>query len=747
MDSIEAQFYTLIQQASIAIGVSRNGVILYANCAFLKMFGFERADEIVGKPIVDHWAPEWRAMVNEAIHHRSGGLRVSTEFEATALRKDGSQFTAQVGVTTADLPNGWAMMEFITDLTEREQAKEALRQRNRYIETILEEAPIGFAVHTVDDGVARFVSARFEEIYGVPRGAIDSHYTFFDKVWPYDPDLREQIRARVVADMTSGDPSRMHWENVPVQTANGENRYITAMNIPVLDQNLMVSTVQDVTENVRAQAALRESEERFRGLFEGSIEGISWSSQDGKILMINPAMAKMLGYDSPQAAIRTISDLGQQVWMDPEERSRFIRQLEEQGTIRGYEMQFRRKDGTKRWSLLNGRSVLGPDGRIAHLEIFATDITERKQIEEALEKSRSLLAEIERIGRVGAWEIHLDAMKLTWTPEIYSIHEVDLTYEPTLEKAIQFYAPASRTVIERLVRRAIEQGEPYDVELEIITAKGNHRSIHAIGRVDQEHRRVYGFFQDITASKQAEREMSQLRLELTHLTRVLTLNEISGSLAHEINQPLGAILNNAEAARRLLTRAQDQRAEIPEIVEDIIQDVKRAGDVVRKVRTLVKKTDRSFESLSINALIEDVLALLHSTLTGNNVTLRLDLKPDDVIIRGDRVRLQQVLLNLVTNAMDAIKEAPSKILAVRSAMDGPDMVTVSVSDSGPGIDEARRELLFQPFCTTKKDGLGLGLSICQSIIREHGGRIWEENQPGGGATFSFSLKAWTKESG
>jgi PAS domain S-box-containing protein len=143
---------------------------------------------------------------------------------------------------------------------------------------------------------------------------------------------------------------------------------------------LMVSTVQDVTENVRAQAALRESEERFRGIFEGSIEGISWSSEDGKILMLNPAMAKMLGYDSPQAAIQTISDLGQQVWMDPEERSRFIRQLVEQGTIRGYEMQFMRKDGTKRWSLLNGRSVLGPDGRIAHLEIFATDITERKQM-------------------------------------------------------------------------------------------------------------------------------------------------------------------------------------------------------------------------------------------------------------------------------------------------------------------------------------------------------------------------------
>jgi PAS domain S-box-containing protein len=465
----------------------------------------------------------------------------------------------------------------VQDITKRKLAEEALRQRNRYIETILEEAPIGFAVHTVDDGAARFVSARFEEIYGVPRGTIDSHYTFFDKVWPNDPVLREQIRSRVVADMMSGDASRMHWRTF-VQTANGQIRYITAMNIPVLEQNLMVSTVRDVTDHVRAQEALRESEERFRGIFEGSIEGIYWSSLEGKILVVNPAMAEMLGYDSPETAIRSVMDMGQQVWSSPEERSRFARRLEEQGTIRGYECQFRRKDGTKIWVSLNGRSVLAPDGRTAYYEIFAADITERKQAEEALQKSRSLLEETERIGKVGGWEIDLDTMKLTWTTEVYAIHEVDSTYEPTVEKGIQFYATANRPVIERLVRRAIEQGEPFDTELEIITAKGNLRSVHAIGRADPEHRRVYGFFQDITTSKQNEREMSQLRLELTHLTRVLTLNEISGSLAHEINQPLGAILNNAEAARMLLlNQAQDKQQEIPEIVEDIIQDARRAG--------------------------------------------------------------------------------------------------------------------------------------------------------------------------
>ena len=509
---------------------------------------------------------------------------------------------------------------------------------------------------------------------------------------------------------------------------------------------LVVQIFANAVAHKRADQALQESEARFRGIFEGSIEGIYRSSSDGKVLVANPAMAKMLGYDSAEAAILDIMDLGQQVWRDPEERSRFTRQLEEQGTIRGYECQFRRKDGTKIWVSLNSRSVFGSDGRIAYYETFAADITERKHAEEALEKSRSLIAEIERIGRVGAWEIDLDTRKVTWTPEIYSIHEVDPAFEPTVEAANQFYAPASRPVIERLVRRAIEHAEPYDVELEIITAKGNLRSVHSIGRADLEHRRVYGFFQDITASKQHEREMAQLRLELNHLTRVLTLNEISGSLAHEINQPLGAILNNAEAARVLLSQAQDKLEEIPEIVEDIIQDAKRAGDVVRNVRGLVKKSDANVESLHINTLIDDVLALLHNTIAMNNVALHLDLKPDLPNVRGERVNLQQVLLNLVMNALDAMKESPSRILTVRSAMNTPDMVTVSVSDTGPGITEAQRALVFQPFFTTKKEGLGLGLAICRSIIEEHRGWIWEDDNPAGGATFSFSLRAPTERS-
>ena len=746
MKTVEAPFGSLIEHAPVAIGISRDGVILHANSAYLKIFGFERLDETIGEPIADHWSSEWRELIYEHTSKSLQGLAVPTECEAIALRKDGSPFPVQVVVTTIELADGQATVEFITDLTERKRAEEALWKRNRYVETILEESPIGFAVHTVDDGVVRFVSARFEEIYGIPRGTIDTFDTFFDKVWPHNHDFRMQIRSRVVADMESGDASRMRWEDIPVWSASGEIRYITAMNIPVLDQNLMVSTVRDVTAQVRAQEALRKSEERFRGIFEGSIEGIYQTSIEGKLLLANPAMAGILGYASPEDAIQSITDASRQVWAIPEERSRLIQRIEKEGMVQQYECQFKCKDGTLVWVSLKTKAVRGPDGGIAYLEGFIENIDERRRALEILESRERFLAEVAKIGNVGGWEFNIDTGKQKWTDETYNIHEVDPTYEPTVGKGVAFFTPDSRPIIEQAMQQAIEHGTPYDLELEIITARGNRRDIRTIGRADLANRRVFGFFQDISQRKQNEREMAALRHDLSHLSRVLTLNEVSATLAHEVNQPLGAILNNAEAARMLLPRAQDQQGELPEILNDIIQEARRAGDVIRRVRTLVKKGDMPFELLHLNGLIHDVLGLVRSTIAINRITLQLDLKPDLASIRGDRVRLQQVLLNLVMNALDAMKGTPSGTLTVCSAMDGSDMVTVSVGDTGPGLDKAARAMLFQPFFTTKRDGLGLGLSICQSIIDEHGGRIWGDSNPGEGATFSFSLKAWNKES-
>ena len=251
---------------------------------------------------------------------------------------------------------------------------------------------------------------------------------------------------------------------------------------------------------------------------------------------------------------------------------------------------------------------------------------------------------------------------------------------------------------------------------------------------------MVGTHQDIQERKNAEVEGDKLRSELAHVNRRIILGELASSLAHELNQPLGAILNNAEAARTLLDGPRRDRDETCEILEDIIRDSIRAGEVIRKIRGLVKRKEMNFEPLDVGPLIQDVLDIMRGNLVLNNVSATLDAGPDLEPILGDRIHLQQVLLNLITNAVEAMREVPDRTLWLRAAQTDAQTLTVHVVDSGPGLGAQTQASMFKPFSTTKPEGLGMGLSICRTIIEAHGGQIWAENNPNGGAKFSFSLK-------
>jgi len=499
----------------------------------------------------------------------------------------------------------------------------------------------------------------------------------------------------------------------------------------------------------RTDQELRENEARYRGLFEDSLEGIFRTSPEGRVLLVNPAMAGMMGYDSPEDVLRSVTDLAGQVWADPDERARFIRRLERDGSVRAYECRFKRKDEMPMWVSISVRPERGLDGRISHFDGFAENIEERKSAESALAESVKRYRTLFEVAPAGIIVVGLDGRVLTANSLQASLYGYDSPRQ--LE---EFFAPLfvaekdreraalnmksllqGKELGERSYAAVRRDGSEFSVEVTSVALRGPHEELQG----------YLCLTRDITKSQQDERERTELRLERTHLARVLTVDEISTSLAPEINQPLGAILNNAEAARILLSQGPDKLGAVPEIVEDIIQDARRAGDIVRKVRRVLKRSDAQFERLPVNGLIEETLGFVQNNLLLNNVTLRTELAPEVADIGGDRVRLQQVLLNLVTNALDAMKEAPSKVLTLRSAIDGPDTVTVSVGDSGPGIAEAHQGSVFQPFFTTKKGGLGLGLSICRSIIEEHEGRIWQVRSPDGGAIFSFCLKAWRDE--
>ena len=236
-------------------------------------------------------------------------------------------------------------------------------------------------------------------------------------------------------------------------------------------------------------------------------------------------------------------------------------------------------------------------------------------------------------------------------------------------------------------------------------------------------------------------QLQEQRTDLAHVARISTMGELAASLAHELNQPLTAILSNAQAALRFLSSKPADLEEVREILQDIVKDNSRAGEVIRRMRALVKKEALEFATLDLASLIRDVVALLHSDAILQNVNIALELDDNLPAVRGDKVQLQQVVLNLMLNAFDAMKDCPAseRVVQLRLEDNGMGLIQGSVRDRGTGLSGDKLDKIFQPFYTTKGDGLGMGLSICRSIIEAHGGRLWVENNPDRGATFYFTV--------
>ena len=297
---------------------------------------------------------------------------------------------------------------------------------------------------------------------------------------------------------------------------------------------------------------------------------------------------------------------------------------------------------------------------------------------------------------------------------------------------------------ERLGRAAQECG-PYHVEFRLALPDGQIRWIGAMGRVVCDPRgrpiRSRGACIDITTRKMQERETLRLRHDIAHVGRVSVMGQLASALAHEINQPLGAILRNAEAASLFMQDPSPDLAEIAAIVEDIRKDALRAGAVIDRVRGLLRRQKMATERLDTSQMLGDVARLLRPDAVARHITLLFDAPPGLPSVQGDRVQLQQVLLNLIQNGMDAIgpENAAARTVAVTARRAAPETLEISVADSGCGIPAGEENQVFDPFFTTKKAGIGLGLSISRSIVEAHGGRLQGENNAAGGATFRFTL--------
>ncbi len=367
----------------------------------------------------------------------------------------------------------------------------------------------------------------------------------------------------------------------------------------------------------------------------------------------------------------------------------------------------------------------------------AYDITERMQVQTALERSRASLAKAQEITRTGSWQLDVLKGELLWSDEIYRIFNAARGIPMTYSKFIRSIHPEDKTFVEESWIKAFNN-EPHAFEYRIIAAdrvKWVREQIEVKFKKKGELLFAVGIIQEITERKEAEKELRELKSELLQSTRNRTVVELTAALAHELNHPLGSILNNANAARRYLSKKKPDFDEIRDIIDDIISEDRRATDVMQKVRALMKHSQIELFPIKINIIIEDVLKLTQSDLIIKNVLVSKQFEKNLPTFKGDRVQLQQVFLNLIINATDAMNESKVKKIHISTAKQDSRGIIVCVRDSGTGFDEKEKEKLFEPFFTTKKEGLGMGLSVVKTIVKSHGGDVWVENNEKRGASF------------
>jgi PAS domain S-box-containing protein len=414
-----------------------------------------------------------------------------------------------------------------------------------------------------------------------------------------------------------------------------------------------------------------------------------------------------------------------------------------------YEARVRRADGQYRWMLHHKIALRDEHGRIVKWYGSSIDIEDRKRAEEELRKSEERWRWMADAIPEVIWFTALKPEKVLYVSpsfeRIWGLPVEDLYQNPRLWA--ETILPEDRDRVSEAYEQWIagEDVAYSDIEYRIMLPHGDIRWIHDRGvlRFDEQGKPFLasGISTDITERKRAEEALHEMQMELAHVTRVATTGEITASIAHEMSQPLTAVMTNASASLRWLSGDQPNLTEGREALVRIVRDVGRAIEVIGRIRALLKNTPPQMGRLSINELIQDVLILTRTELVRRSVSLRTDLAEDLPVLLGDRVQLQQVILNLILNGIEALREAPNETqeILVASKFHESNEVLVLVRDSGVGIPPDRLEKIFTPFFTTKTQGLGMGLSISRSIIEAHSGRMWATVNPDRGMTVQFTL--------
>jgi PAS domain S-box-containing protein len=552
--------------------------------------------------------------------------------------------------------------------------------------------------------------------------------------------------AMAAAYFTTGDAPVMR-QTVEVSTLGAFGIGMTTLLL--LGTVLMTSWIGRRLANERLlqqlYGDLEEREGKIRRLVDANILGIFMWNLKGEIIEANKAFLQMVEYareDLVSTRVRW-TDLTPPEWRDGDERA--MAEIRASGAVQPFEKEYFRKDGRRVPVLVGAASFEGSGNEGV---AFVLDLSEQKRAQEALQRSEAYLAEAQRLTHTGSWAGNLVTREILHSSEEHSrLYGFDPDRRvPLFEELLQRIHPEDRDQALATAESACRAGADFEMHFRIVLPDGVTRYVHGVGhpvfKPSAPIGEFVGILMDVTERRRADEERKRLRqaqADLAYMNRVTAMGELTASLAHEIKQPISAAVTDADACLRWLARDQPDVAKAREAVSRIIKDVTRASDIIGRIGLLFKKGTPQRELLDVNDVIQEMIALLRGEASRYSIAIHGELANDLPKTMADRVQLQQVLMNLMLNGIEAMKDlSPSGELTVRSRPEDGQLL-ISVCDTGEGLPQEQADQIFNAFFTTKPQGTGMGLTISRSIVESHGGRLWATAHSGRGATFQFTL--------
>ena len=538
-------------------------------------------------------------------------------------------------------------------------------------------------------------------------------------------------------EFCSGD---LRSDHSPTTRSRFSSSFADQAAIAIENVRLFEAEKQRTLALAQANRDLAEREARIRRLVDANIIGIFIWNIDGRIIEANDAFLRMVGYDREDLISGRMhwTDLTPPEWHKRHELT--FAELKRTGTAQPFEKEYFRKDGS-RVPVLIGRAISREGGNRG--VAFVLDLTERKRAEAALRASEEQWKAVFENNPVMYFMVDATGTILSVNP--FGAEQLGYSVDELVGRPVHFvFHEIDRETVQTFAATCFERpGQAMSWELRKVRKNGEVIWVRETARATVINKRPVLLIvcEDITEGKRAVEALREMQTELAHANRVTTMGQLTASIAHEVNQPIAAAHNNAGAALNFLDARPPDLEEVREALHCIVNDTDRAGDVIGRIRALVRKAPARTETFDMNEAIRDVIIVTRAEATKNGIAVEEQLTADLPLINGDRIQLQQVILNLIINAIEAMSgvDERARQLLIKTAKFGSDAVSVSVQDSGPGLDPGNLNRAFDAFYTTKPGGLGMGLSICRSIVEAHGGQLAVAANVPHGAIFQFSL--------